>query len=94
MFGFGLFTPVRHHAGMRVAGIFLGMIWGWLTVALHWPSVLDLIALGTSGYASVTSVFASGFGPRNVMLVLFMMIFAWNSQLLRRGEAWRTIWSA
>ena len=78
MFGFGFLPPVGSITplGMRVAGIFLGMIWGWLTVALHWPSVLGLIALGTSGYASVTSVFASGFGHTNVMLVLFMMIFA------------------
>ena len=78
MFGFGFLPPVGAITplGMRVAGIFLGMIWGWLTVALHWPSVIGLIALGLSGYANVTTVFAAGFGHTNVMLVLFMMIFA------------------
>ena len=47
LFGFGHLpapdpiTPM----GMQILGVFLGLLWGWTTVDMIWPSILGLIAL-------------------------------------------------
>lgn len=52
-FGFGylptfaMITPL----GMKVLGAFLGAVYGWLFIALDWPSLIALLALGISGFA-------------------------------------------
>ncbi len=37
--------------GVSVICIFLGMIWGWSTCGMLWPSILGVIMLGFCGYA-------------------------------------------
>lgn len=60
--------------GMGVLGAFIGIIYGWITVGMFWPSVLGLIAIGFSGYTSVTSAFIEGFGSNNVLVVIMMFL--------------------
>lgn len=50
-------TPV----GMKVLGVFLGLIYGWCFVEMLWPSILGLVMLGLSGYCTVTEAFSAGF---------------------------------
>ena len=77
LFGFGHLpapdpiTPI----GMQILGVFLGLLWGWTTVDMIWPSILGLIALGFTEYGTVTSVMTAGFGNANVLLVFFCLIF-------------------
>lgn len=59
--------------GMGCLGIFLGAVYGWITVGMLWPSMLGLIAYGFTGYISVSDAFSSGFGHNNVLTLI--MIF-------------------
>lgn len=65
---FGMITE----AGMRVLGVFLGMLWGWLTVGFVWPSLLGLIMIGFSGLTTVANGLSSGFG--NINLVIYSIL--------------------
>ncbi len=60
--------------GMKVIGIFLGMIYGWITVGTHWPSLLGILLLGLSGYASVNDVLKDTFGNNTVLMLFFICI--------------------
>ena len=55
---FGQITPL----GMQILGIFVGMLYGWCTVNLIWPSLLGMLVLGCTEYCTVNEVFDRGFG--------------------------------
>lgn len=79
LFGFGYLKPwgTLEPIGMKVLGIFLGMLFGWTFIGFIWPSILGAIALGFSGYATVSSVISSGMGNISVtVFVLFLFIMA------------------
>ena len=62
-FGFGFLPPFAQitPVGMKVLGAFIGAVYGWLFIALDWPSLIALLALGISGYADTThELFISG----------------------------------
>jgi len=81
----GLITDI----GMQILGVFIGLIWGWMFIDMLWPSLLGMIALGMTDYsANVVSVFASGFGNKNVILVFLFFIF---SQYLEHSGLSRTV---
>ncbi|MFP5520880.1 SLC13 family permease [Peptococcus simiae] len=71
-------TPI----GMRVAGVFLGMVYLWSTVGSIWPSILGIILLGLSGvageefegYAGVKAVCMQAFGSDTVVLIMLAMV--------------------
>lgn len=79
MFGIGYLEPwgSLEPLGMKVLGIFLGMLWGWTTIGFVWPSMLGLLALGLSGYQSVSAAIGAGFGAtNNTVLCIFLFVFA------------------
>lgn len=76
MFGFGMlepFGPVTP-VGMKVLGIFIGVVYLWSFVGILWPSLLGMIALGLSGYAPMPTILLKSFGDTVPVLVLFAMI--------------------
>ncbi len=90
--------------GMQVIGIFLGMIYGWITVGTHWPSLLGVLMLGLTEYAPVNAVLKDTFGNNTVLMLFFICIMTGvlNSAGLTRyfcmkvlnmswakGHAWR-----
>lgn len=60
--------------GMNVLGIFLGMIYGWLTVGMAWPSLFGITLLGLTGMMSTSAAYQSGFGNNTILLILFSFI--------------------
>ena len=42
---FGQITPL----GMKVLGVFIGVLYGWCTVSMLWPSVWGIVALVVVG---------------------------------------------
>ena len=77
MFGIGYLEPwgSLEPLGMKVLGIFLGMLWGWTTIGFVWPSMLGLLALGLSGYQSVSAAIGAGFGAtNNTVLCIFLFV--------------------
>ncbi len=76
MFGFGMLEPFDPITpiGMHVLGIFIGLIYLWSFVSILWPSLLGMVALGLSGYASIREVLLLSFGDTITVMVLFAMI--------------------
>lgn len=78
-FGFGFLPPFAQitPVGMKVLGAFLGAVYGWLFIALDWPSLVALLALGISGYANTThELFISGWTFQSVAQSLLAYMFA------------------
>lgn len=78
MFGFGMLPPFDPITplGMKILGIFLGLLYGWTFVDQVWPSILGMIALSLTDYMSLKGLMAAGFGSNTVMLMWFMLIIA------------------
>ena len=64
MFGFGFIPPVEPITamGMKVLGIFLGMIYLYSSCDVNWPSLLGIVGLSIVGYCSLSSAAAGSFG--------------------------------
>ena len=77
MFGIGYLEPwgSLEPLGMKVLGIFLGMLWGWTTIGFVWPSMLGLLALGLSGYQSVSAAIGAGLAPRTTRSYVYFYSF-------------------
>lgn len=80
IFGFQFLPAVKPITpyGMQMVGIFLGMIYGWSTVGIVWPSLVGLIALGFSKYSgySVVNAFKEGYGGDTFLFIFFVLTFA------------------
>lgn len=78
MFGFGYLPPLAPLTpmGMKVAGIFLGLVFLLCTVSIVWPSMLSVVALGMSGYCTVPEAIAGGLGSEMVWMMLVMLILS------------------
>lgn len=81
MAGFWFAPPIAPITpmGMKIAGVFLGMVWLWSTVDSIWPSLLGLTLLGLTGvegegYAGMKGVALQAYGTDTVILVLFGMV--------------------
>lgn len=88
MFGVGQLPPFGQitELGMQVLGIFLGVIWGWCTVSMLWPSLIGLIALGSTSYCTITEAFSVGFGdslPLQIVAIYVFGAYLEESGLLR-----------
>ncbi len=79
---FGQITPL----GMQILGIFVGVIYGWCTVSMVWPSLIGLIAIGSTDYCTITESFSLGFGddlPLQIVAVYILGAYLEESGLLR-----------
>lgn len=78
MFGFGFLHPIGEitPAGMRIVGIFIGGIYGWVTIGILLPSLLGIIAIGLTDLVTTTEFFSQGFGSQTFVLVMGMMILS------------------
>ena len=74
MFAIPLLPPFGQitEMGMKVLGVFLGMLYGWLTVGFVWPSLLGLVMLGFSGANTISGGLSAGLG--NVNLVVYSLL--------------------
>ncbi len=79
MWGIGFLEPWGSLSvlGMKVLGIFLGLLYGWTTIGFIWPSLMGVIALGFSGYMTTPQVLSAGFGAaQNTVVCFFLFAFA------------------
>lgn len=77
---FGQITPL----GMQILGIFAGTLYGWCTVGLVWPSLIGMVAVGSTEYCTVTEAFCTGFGnniPVTIVVVYTLAAFMEESGL-------------
>lgn len=78
MFGIGQLEPFAQVTplGMKVLGVFVGVLYGWCTVSLIWPSLVGMIAIGTTGYCTVEESFAMGFGDDIPLMIIIVYVLA------------------
>ena len=64
MFGIGFIPPVEPitEMGMKVLGIFIGMIYLFSACDVHWPALLSICALSIVGYCSLGQAAAGSLG--------------------------------
>lgn len=77
MFGFGqlpAFAPLTAF-GMKVLGIFLGLLYGWIFVGNIWPSLAGLLALLLVGGMKPAELWHQSFGDPVVVMMLFIFTF-------------------
>lgn len=58
---FGQITPL----GMKVFGVFLGLLYGWVFVGILWPSVLGFFTLSLTGVTNPLMAFGGWFFQPN-----------------------------
>lgn len=80
MFGIGAIpapepiTPL----GMRILGIFVGMLWGWTFLDMVFPCLFGVVMVGFTGimnYANCKEVFMAHFNNDNFIFIIFILIF-------------------
>lgn len=75
-FGTGLLPPVGiTEMGMKILGVFLGLLYGWSFIGFAWPSMICLVALGFTGYAEPAAIIASAFSHPAVLFTIFVLAF-------------------
>ena len=62
MFIFGIICPPIGSItplGMKILGIFIGMLYGWTTSGMIWPSLLGMVAFASTGMMPMTEFFTA-----------------------------------
>lgn len=79
MIGFGYLPPFSTVTpmGMKILGIYIGLLYLWSTVDLIWPSFLGLIVTGFSGYKSVGALLSAGWGDGTNVYIWLICLFAY-----------------
>lgn len=78
MFGFKYVCPpfsTITEVGVGVLGVFIGLVYGWTTCGVFWTSILGMIALGFTGFQTVTESLQYGISHNNVLTLLFVFPF-------------------
>lgn len=88
MFGFGQLPPIDPLTpmGMRILGLFVGLIYLLCAVDIVWPSMVGLIGLGLTGYCTVPEAIGSGFGSEMVWMMLILLVLAAGMSSSGLGE--------
>lgn len=61
--------------GMKTLGVFVGVLYGWISFDLIIPSVFGYTALALLGVMNTTTALSSGIGNSNLVVVLVAMVF-------------------
>ncbi|SFP64056.1 Di-and tricarboxylate transporter [Oscillibacter sp. PC13] len=94
MFGFGYLpafggiTPV----GMKVLGVFLGLVYGYTACDIIWPSLFAILAFGICGYTTMGAAITSMMGHNVVFQTLVGFISAGALSYYGFGK-WFVRWS-
>lgn len=61
--------------GMRVLGVFVSVLYGWIAFDLLFSSIFGYVMLTVLGIMSTTDALVTGFGNSNLVVVIVAMIF-------------------
>ncbi|MFR6290760.1 MAG: SLC13 family permease [Peptococcaceae bacterium] len=76
-FGFGQLEPIGSLTplGMKLVGVFLGVLWGWSTCGVLWPSLLAMVAVSLTGMITFKDFLTISFGNETMVFMIFIFIF-------------------
>lgn len=82
MLGFGYLPAIEPitSLGMKVLGILLGCLYGWLRGSMIWPSLLGIIMIGFATETKVSDALATGFSNDTVLIILTSYLFCGGLQ--------------
>lgn len=94
MFGFGYLPPFSSltPVGMKLLGAFLGVVYGYSTCEVIWPSLFAFIAFGLSGYVGMNAGIASMMGSSTVFQIITQYFTAGAIVIYGFGK-WFVRWS-
>ena len=94
MFGFGLLPPFSTltPVGMKILGVFLGVVYGYSTCDIIWPSLFAIIAYGITGYTTMGAAITSMMGHNVVFQSIVGFIAAGSLSYYGFGK-WFVRWS-
>ena len=94
MFGFGYLPPFSTltPVGMKLLGLFLGVVYGYSTCEVIWPSLFAFIAFGLSGYVDMNAGIASMMGGSTVFQIITQYFTAGAIVIYGFGK-WFVRWS-
>lgn len=71
MIGIGFLPPFGQvtDMGMKILGVFIGTLYGWLTIDFIIASMLGLMFLGLSGYTTIIGALCAGFSDSTVVMM-------------------------
>ena len=94
MFGFGYLPPFSTltPVGMKLLGVFLGVVYGYSTCEVIWPSLFAFIAFGLSGYVDMNAGIASMLGGSTVFQIITQYFTAGAIVIYGFGK-WFVRWS-
>ena len=93
MFGFGYLPAVEPITplGMKMLGIFIGLVYAWSTTSLLWPSFVGMVAIVSSGVATMAEFAKISFGNETVVFIILVTAFAAalnNAGLVKFLSSW------
>lgn len=93
MLGFGFLPPFGQitSAGMRILGIFLGLVFAWTLGELVWSSLSALILVSLFGFGTVNSNYGAAFGNGNMAVLMCGLVFCFavsSCGLLKEVARW------
>ena len=77
MFGVQYIPPVEPITayGMKILGVFAGLLWGWSFCGMLWPSIMGIVALAVTGcYDTGDTAIVAAFGNYMVLNCLFLFV--------------------
>ena len=94
MFGFGFIPPFATltPVGMRVLGVFVGVVYGYSTCDVIWPSLFAILAFGLSGFTTMGAAITSMMGHNVVFQSIVGFIAAGSLTYYGFGK-WFVRWS-
>lgn len=95
MFGFGYLPPFATitPVGMKVMGVFLGVVYGYSTCEVIWPSLFAFIAFGISGYASSFSAAIASMMGSSTVFQIITQYFSAGAIIIYGFGKWFIRWS-
>ena len=78
--------------GVQIIGIFIGMIWGWCTCGMLWPSIIGIVMLGMTDYAASPEASFGMMLTHNTVISMFVafivLAYVNNSGLMNVIAQW------
>ncbi len=62
--------------GMKVLGVTLALLYGWITIDLMWTSLLGFVLLQFTGYMKLLPALSAGIGNSTLMMIFILLAYA------------------
>lgn len=78
LFGFRYIPPFGGLSplSMQVLGVFFGVLYGWISLSIGWPSLLGIVALGQTDMFGMSQLLVNAFGSQSFLMFLCLLLIS------------------